>query len=159
MRRLDEDRGATKIVRISAEGEETAYVVEQDVGDDSQVAGRWGALQSAAQIYLVLNSCRAGGEVTIHLLGIGIDPLSAVCDLLVVVVFDGDTFDALLGNSLHANAEGRLVTERGGRDGIAGFPFTGEAASRLIAEAPMQAAGAGLLELAWRHRSALHLNY
>jgi hypothetical protein len=107
--------------------------------------------------YRKLTAARAAGEVTAHLLGIGIDPLSAVCDLLVVVVFDSDTFDVLLGESVHTNAEGQLVTEQAGQSTVAGVPFTGDATSRLITEAPMQAAGAALLDLAWHHRSALHL--
>jgi hypothetical protein len=107
--------------------------------------------------YEDLTAARTAGDVTAHLVGIGIDPLSVVCDLLVVIVFDSDTFDELLGESVHTNAEGHLVAERAGQHGVAGVPFTGDVTSRLIAEAPMQAAGAALLDLAWRHRSALHL--
>jgi hypothetical protein len=107
--------------------------------------------------YRDLTAARAARDITAHLVGIGIDPLSAVCDLLVVIVFDSDTFDELLGESVHTNAEGHLVAMRAGQRGVAGVPFTGDVTSRLIAEAPMQAAGAALLDLAWRHRSALHL--
>jgi hypothetical protein len=107
--------------------------------------------------YRDLTAARTAGDVAAHLVGIGIDPLSAVCDLLVVVVFDGDTFDALLGESVQSNAEGHLVAGRAGQNAVAGVPFTRDVTSRLIAEAPMQAAGAALLDLAWRHRSALHL--
>jgi hypothetical protein len=107
--------------------------------------------------YRDLTAARAAGDITAHLLGIGIDPLSTVCDMLVVIVFDSDTFDVLLGESVHTNAEGRLVAERAGQRSVAGVPFTGDVTSRLIAESPMQAAGAALLDLAWRHRSVLHL--
>jgi len=109
------------------------------------------------RFYRDLTAARAAGDVTAHLVGIGIDPLSAVCDLLVVIVFASDTFDELLGESVHTNAEGHLVAERAGQLAVAGVPFTGDVTSRLIAEAPMQAAGAALLDLAWHHRSALHL--
>jgi hypothetical protein len=107
--------------------------------------------------YRDLTAARATADIAAHLVGIGIDPLSAVCDLLVVIVFDGDTFDELLGESVHTNAKGHLVAEQPGQHAVAGVPFTRDATSRLITEAPMQAAGAALLDLAWYHRSALRL--
>jgi hypothetical protein len=69
-----------------------------------------------------------------------------------VIVFDSDTFDELLGESVHTNAEGHLVATRAGQRGLAGVPFTGDVTSRLIGEAPMQAAGAALLDLLCRCR-------
>lgn len=102
--------------------------------------------------YRDLTAARAAGDITAHHVGIGIDPLSAVCDPLVVIVFDSDTFDELLGESVHTNAEGHLVATRAGQRGLAGVPFTGDVTSRLIAEAPMQAAGAALLDLLCRCR-------
>jgi hypothetical protein len=44
------------------------------------------------------------------------------------------------------NAEGRIRP---------GLPFTAETISRLTTREPMQAAGAALLRLAWRHRAVL----
>jgi hypothetical protein len=105
--------------------------------------------------YRSLTDGRDAGKVTAHWLGIGIDPLSFVTDLLVVVVFDDDGFDALFGNSVATNAEGRVVREHAGRPSVAGIPFTEDRITRLATSEPMQAAGAALLRLAWQHRSTL----
>jgi hypothetical protein len=93
-----------------------------------------------------LSLARAAGRVRPWVLGLGVDPLSLATDLLTAVAFDAPVFDDLFGAVVDRNDEGRV---------LAGVPFTAEAVSRLAGREPMQAAGAALLRLAWRHRRVL----
>ena len=107
--------------------------------------GRWDFYQS-------LTAARQAGKLNVACLGIGVDPLSLAVDILTVAVFDGDTFDAAFGGLVTANAEGRVVSEHD----ATGIPFTREAVTRFAEGGePMQAAGAAVLNLAWRHRAVL----
>jgi hypothetical protein len=77
-----------------------------------------------------------------------------------VAVFDGDVFDRVFAGLVAANAEGRVigpgVPAVPGSPGVPGVPFTGGAVQRLAdGSEPMQAAGAAVLQLAWRHRRSL----
>ena len=93
-----------------------------------------------------LNAARAAGAVRPWILGLGVDPLTLATDLLTAVVIDAPVFDELFGAMVSSNAEGRI------RPGLA---FTAETVARLTTREPMQAAGAALLRLAWRHRAVL----
>ena len=102
--------------------------------------------------YQSLTAARQAGKLNVACLGIGVDPLSLAVDILTVAVFDGDTFDAAFGDLVTANAEGRVVSEHD----ATGIPFTSEAVTRFAEGGePMQAAGAAVLSLAWRHRANL----
>lgn len=91
--------------------------------------------------YRELQSARRVGGLRVSWLGLGIDPLSLVADLLVVAVFDDEVFDALFARRVSTNAEGELLA----------VPFTQSSVERYAGQGPMQAAGAALLDLAWRH--------
>jgi hypothetical protein len=93
-----------------------------------------------------LTAARAAGAVRPWVLGLGVDPLTLATDLLTAVVIDAPAFDELFGAMVASNAEGRVRP---------GLPFTAETVSRLTTSEPMQAAGAALLRLAWRHRGHL----
>ena len=93
-----------------------------------------------------LTAARDAGTVRPWVLGLGVDPLTLATDLLTAVVIDAPVFDELFGAMVSSNAEGRI------RPGLA---FTAETVGRLTAREPMQAAGAALLRLAWRHRAFL----
>jgi hypothetical protein len=102
--------------------------------------------------YRRLTGAMHAGRLTVHCLGLGVDPLSFATDLLAVAVFDADLFDAEFAGLVARNAEGRVVT--GG--GSAGIPFTSGTVARLTdGREPFQAAGAALLRLAWEHRKHL----
>src|SRR5689334_4459421 len=102
--------------------------------------------------YRRLTGAMRAGRLTVHCLGLGVDPLSFATDLLAVAVFDSGLFDAEFAGLVARNAEGRVVT--GG--GSAGIPFTADTIARLTGgTAPFQAAGAALLRLAWEHRKQL----
>lgn len=102
--------------------------------------------------YRRLTAAREAGKLGVWCLGIGVDPLTLVADILTVAVFDSDLFDAAFSGLVADNAEGRVVTG----PGKTGFSFTEQVVSRFAGGTePMQAAGAAVLQLAWNHRALL----
>ena len=105
--------------------------------------------------YRELTAARGAGQLSVSCLGLGVDPLTLAVDILAVAVFDSDVFDAIFGGLVAANAEGRVVGGHVGPD-TPGVPFTAGAVDRFGGGAePVQAAGAAVLQLAWRHRASL----
>jgi hypothetical protein len=99
-----------------------------------------------------LNDAYHSGKLGLFCMGLGVDPLTMVVDILTVAVFDGDVFDAAFGQLVSVNAEGRLVSG----PAASGVPLTGEAVAKFAGGAePMQPAGAALLKLAWQYRVQL----
>jgi hypothetical protein len=86
------------------------------------------------------------GQVRVWCLGLGTDPLTYATDLLTVAVIDSDVFDAIFTKNLQRNAEGEILAAR---------EFAARALDRTVTGEPVQAAGAALLRLAWRHRETL----
>lgn len=78
--------------------------------------------------------------------GIGVDPLTFATDILTVVTIDAPLYDALFGKVAAFNVEGSILPA---------MPFTAETVEQYTNHEPTQAAGAGLLRLAWRHRPIL----
>jgi hypothetical protein len=102
--------------------------------------------------YRRLTAARREGRLSVHCLGLGVDPLTFATDVLAVAVFDAPLFDAEFARLVALNAEGRVIT--GG--GPAGIPFTAESLARLTGgREPLQAAGVAVLNLAWQHRAQL----
>jgi hypothetical protein len=87
-----------------------------------------------------------GGRIRAYVLGLGVDPLSLATDLLVAVTIEAGTYDDLFAAAVDVNAEGTVLH---------GIPFTAGTVARYADREPTQAAGAALLTLAWRHRTAL----
>ena len=85
-------------------------------------------------------------QVHAFCLGIGVDPLTFATDILTVLAIDAPLYDELFGEIADANTEGSITPV---------VPFTAQTVERYTSAEPMQAAGAGLLRLAWRHRSTL----
>jgi hypothetical protein len=79
------------------------------------------------------------GSVEAYCLGLGVDPLSFATDLLTAVIIDGPVFDDLFDGIVADNDEGRVLELQ---------PFTVERIQRILAEHPIQAAGAAALQLA-----------
>ena len=78
--------------------------------------------------------------------GIGVDPLTFATDILTVVTIDAPLYDELFGRVAASNVEGSILPA---------VPFTADAVEQYATNEPTQAAGAGLLRLAWRHRPIL----
>ena len=105
--------------------------------------------------FQALEQARRTGRLRVSCLGLGVDPLTLVCDILMVCVFDAEVFDAIFDGIVTTNAEGHLVGDGDQAPAVAGVPFTQESVERFSATKPMQPAGAALLQLAWRHRATL----
>jgi hypothetical protein len=86
------------------------------------------------------------GQVRVWCLGLGTDPLTYATDLLTVAVIDSDVFDAWFGVNPQRNTEGHILAAR---------EFAARVIDRTVTGEPVQAAGAALLRLAWRHREIL----
>jgi hypothetical protein len=86
------------------------------------------------------------GQVRVWCLGLGTDPLTYATDLLTVAVIDSEVFDACFSVNLQRNAEGNILAAR---------EFAAHVIDRTVTAEPVQAAGAALLRLAWRHRETL----
>jgi hypothetical protein len=105
--------------------------------------------------YRELSTARKTGRLRVFCLGVGVDPLTLAVDILTTIVFDSDLFDTIFDRLVTANAEGRVIASQGA-SGAPGVPFTSEAVERFgSGTEPMQAAGAAILQLAWRHRNSL----
>jgi hypothetical protein len=87
-----------------------------------------------------------GGQVRAWCLGLGTDPLTYATDLLTVVVIDSRVFDELFSVIPPGNAEGQI---------LAAQEFDAKVIDRIATREPIQAAGAAVLRLAWRHRRQL----
>lgn len=112
---------------------------ERDGGDGSYEA--WPFFQA-------MDEARRTGAIRIHCLGLGLDPLTLVADVLMAAVFDDDAFDDLLGSFGEDNEEGQIVTAEG-----QGFAFDAKGVEPTAK--PMQPAGAAVVALAWQNRQAL----
>jgi hypothetical protein len=93
-----------------------------------------------------LTAAAGRGEIRVWCLGLGADPLTYATDLLTVAVVDSAAFDAWFGGHPRSNAEGRVLAAR---------EFTADVIDRTLTSEPVQAAGAAVLRLAWRHRETL----
>ncbi|MGH3795188.1 MAG: helix-turn-helix domain-containing protein [Pseudonocardiaceae bacterium] len=91
------------------------------------------------------------GLISVHVLGMGVDPLTFATDLLTVVVFDAPLFDELFVRMVDTNAEGRFVGSTLDGTGHKGVPGTADQAQRMVRHQSMQAAGAAALALAQRN--------
>ena len=100
--------------------------------------------------YRNLSAAREAGRLRVYCLGVGVDPLTLAVDILTVAVFDSDLFDATFAGLVAANEEGLVIGGQDTGDAL-GVAFTGDVIQRLAGrEEPMQAAGAAVLQLAWR---------
>ncbi len=86
------------------------------------------------------------GQIRVWCLGLGVDPLTYATDLLTVAVIDSRVFDELFSLSPRRNAEGSVLAAR---------EFAAHVIDRIVTGQPIQAAGAAVLRLAWRHRETL----
>jgi len=86
------------------------------------------------------------GQIRVWCLGLGVDPLTYATDLLTVAVIDSRVFDALFSLEPRGNDEGSVLAAR---------EFAAHVIDRVVTGDPVQAAGAAVLRLAWRHRDTL----
>jgi hypothetical protein len=102
-----------------------------------------------------LEAARDAGKVRVMCLGVGLDALNFVSDVLTVAVFDADVFDDIFDGLVETNDEGTVT--RYGRDHEQ-FTFDSATIDHLLTTESMAPSGAACLSLAWQHRVyILHL--
>jgi hypothetical protein len=98
-----------------------------------------------------LTDARRSGGLRVWIVGVGVDPLTMVTDILTVAVFGAELFDEVFAGLVAVNSEGRVITD----EGTIGFALGEDSVARFSGSEPMQAAGAAVLRLAWRFAEAL----
>ncbi|MFG1659111.1 helix-turn-helix domain-containing protein [Micromonospora chersina] len=97
--------------------------------------------------FAVLDQAQAEDRLRVACLGVALDALTLVGEILTVMVVDSDVFDGLAYDFVDRNDEGQVMAER--------FPFTEAGVRGLLDSGRVAPAGAGCLELAWRWRDEL----
>ena len=94
-----------------------------------------------------LDAARRAGKIRVYCLGVGIDALNYVGDVLTVAVFDDDVFDHIFDAMVQENEEGDVDREV--------FLFDGPTIERLLTTQPLAPSGAACLYLAREHQALL----
>jgi hypothetical protein len=97
--------------------------------------------------FLSLDAARADGRLTAWCLGVALDALTLVGEILSVVVFDADVFDELARDFVEVNDEGTVINTR--------VPFTADGVESVLSSGRIAPAGAGCIQLAWQHRATI----
>lgn len=100
-----------------------------------------------AEPFAAMDAAVTSGRVRIHCLGVALDALTLVGEILAVAVMDPDLFDQMAPDFVDTNDEGSVVNGR--------LPFTEATIGRILRSGRMAPAGAGCLMLAWEHRHLL----
>ena len=96
-----------------------------------------------------LDAARRAGKIRISCLGIGIDALNYVGDVITVAVFDADVFDDIFDGMVTENDEGDLASDLDTQQ----FNFNEQTVQRLLANEPFAPSGAACLHLALKYRA------
>jgi len=101
----------------------------------------------ATEPFASMDRERAAGRIRIWCLGVALDALTLVGEIMTVAVVAPDLFDRIAADFVDVNDEGTVVNGR--------FAFTEQAVGRVLRSGRMAPAGAGCLTLALRHRGML----
>jgi transcriptional regulator with XRE-family HTH domain len=101
----------------------------------------------AAEPFAGLDQARADGQLRVSCLGVALDALTLIGEVLTVAVIDAELFDVLAADHVDRNDEGSVVAERA--------PFTESAIRDLLGGGRLAPAGAGCVSLAWQWRQHL----
>lgn len=125
--------------------------IQRELGEEllgmPEADGHGRPVDYASGPFGVLDEARDAGRVRVWCLGVALDALTLVGEILTVLVVDADVFDHLAYDFVDRNDEGQVVAER--------FPFTAEGVRGLLGSGRVAPAGAGCLDLAWRWRGML----
>lgn len=98
--------------------------------------------------YKSLNDGFQEGSIRFHILGVGIDPVTWVYEILAVTVFDGPAFDRIFGDIQVKGDEGTLLGLKRSVGGFRGRRLDRRALERVLAEKNLAPAAAGLVDIA-----------
>ncbi|MFD1320235.1 helix-turn-helix transcriptional regulator [Micromonospora sonneratiae] len=119
----------------------------EELFGDPEHDGAGQPLRYDQEPFTTLDQGRQDGRIRIYCLGVALDALTLVGEVLTVAVVESALFDQLSRDFVDDNDEGHVVAER--------VPFTADAISELLTGERLAPAGAGCVELAWRHRERL----
>jgi hypothetical protein len=102
--------------------------------------------------FRTLNVAQNAAKIRIQCLGLGLDALNLVGDILTVAVFDADVFDQIFNGLVETNDEG--IVTRHGPDSEQ-FTFDSATIDRLLTTESMAPSGAACLSLGWRNRESI----
>lgn len=100
-----------------------------------------------AEPFATMDAARTADRFRVHCLGVALDALTLVGEILTVAVIDPDVFDDMARDFVTVNDEGTVINER--------LAFNEQVVAQVLASGRMAPAGAGCLLLAWRHRNLL----
>src|SRR6266545_1379425 len=99
-----------------------------------------------------LDTARNEGKIRVLCMGVGMDALNFVSDVLTVAVFDADVFDEIFDGLVESNEEGTIASNDHGPEQ---FTFDGPTIDGLLTTEAMAPSGAACLSLAWQHRESI----
>src|SRR5260370_31825635 len=99
--------------------------------------------------FRALDAARNAGKIRVMCLGVGMDALNFVSDVLTVAVFDADVFDDIFDGLVESNEEGTVTSK--GQNGEQ-FNFDAATIDRLLNTETMAPSGAAFPSLARQHR-------
>jgi hypothetical protein len=118
-----------------------------------EVTGSGGSVDYADDVpYKHFTNARRNGDVQVHFLGIGLDPLTWKPELCLVCVWDAPAFDEIFRAMVGHNEEGLLIT---GEEGDRGMRFTAENVLAYAGEPTTLPTARACLKLAWQWREEL----
>lgn len=97
--------------------------------------------------FATLDAARADGRLRVYAIGVALDALTLIGEILTVAVFEPALFDQVAADFVDRNDEGQVVAER--------VAFTEGAIRDLLDGGRVAPAGAGCIDLAWRWREQI----
>lgn len=102
-----------------------------------------------------LNAARRSGALKLHILGIGLDPLTWKPEILAVCIIEAHAFDKMFDHMVERTSEGIILSGSHGK----GLPFNSETVDRYASNRNTRSAARACLQLAWRHRTYLGISH
>lgn len=123
---------------------------EEFLGNPEHDGGGGPIAYERTEPFVSLDQARRSGRLRIMCLGLALDALSLVCEVLTVAVIDEDVYDDIFDGLVEANAEGTVAAKT--------VPFEEHTVRRLLSGGDRFAlapAAAGCMMLAWQHRDVV----
>lgn len=119
---------------------------EEFLGDPEHDGGGGAIDYETVEPFRSLELARRDGRLRTYCLGVALDALTLVTEILTVVVIDAEVYDDVFANMVTANSEGQVAA--------ATAPFEEHTVQRLLTsdDFHLAPAAAGCLHLAWQHR-------
>lgn len=105
--------------------------------------------------YTSLQDAVKEGGISPWYLGVGLDPLTLVAEILTVVVFQEYAFEIIFEEMVEGNEEGKIMGKYKSQGKIVGFDFSDPQIKDLLGSEGTHVAAKSCLQLAWKHRDLI----